>query len=88
MLPHAGASLLGALASSSAASSTALQFASVLARMPPLPASTSMLPPRGTVQRQHIEAAIELAFRQLTLTADAALVAGQTTTTLPQQAGG
>ena len=41
--------------------------------MPPLPASTSQLPPRGTLQRQHIEAAIELAFRQLTITADAAL---------------
>ena len=68
----AAASLIGALANS-AASATALQFASVLARMPPLPASTSQLPPRGTLQRQHIEAAIELAFRQLTITADAAL---------------
>ena len=52
-----------------AASATALQLASVIAAMPPLPASTAQLPPRGTAQRRHIETAIELAFAQLSLTA-------------------
>jgi len=68
--------IMGALATT-AASNTALQFATVLSRMPPLPASTRELPPRGTVQREHIEAAIELAFRQLTLTANQALASQQ-----------
>ena len=78
MLPasaaNATANILGAFADSPA-SATALKF--LLARMPPLPASTAQLPPRGTVQRQHIEAAIELAFRQLTITADQALAQRQ-----------
>ena len=60
-----------------AASSNAMQLTSVLSRMPQLPASTRELPPRGTVQRQHIEAAIELAFQQLTLTASQAVAAQQ-----------
>ena len=72
----ATANILGALAHSPA-SSTALQLASVLARMPPLPPSTAQLPPRGTVQREHIEAAVELAFRQLSITASQGLASGQ-----------
>jgi hypothetical protein len=74
----AAANIIGALANS-AASTTALHFANVLARMPPLPASTAQLPPRGSVQRQHIEAAIELAFRQLSITASQALASQQQT---------
>lgn len=45
----------------------ALRFACVLAAMPQLPASTSKLPPEGSKSRAQIEAAVNLAFKQLTI---------------------
>ena len=44
-----------------------LHFASVLSRMPPLPESTSALPARGTLQRDHLEQAINWCFMQIKL---------------------
>lgn len=52
----------------------ALKFASVLASMPQLPASTAQLPPEGSRSRAQIENAIHLAFKQLTISADSAAI--------------
>ena len=42
-----------------------LHFASVLARLPRLPESTAALPAKGTVQREHLESAIDWCFQQI-----------------------
>lgn len=49
------------------------EYASILASMPQLPASTSQLPPVGTGERAALEAAVYIYFRQLTIATDRAL---------------
>ena len=57
----------GAAADAHPLGASLLHFASVLARLPRLPESTAALPAKGTVQREHLESAIDWCFQQIQL---------------------